>query len=380
MIDSTAIPATPDHGNPTPFIVGNARFTFLTERLVRCEWAENGAFVDGCTQTVVARDFTPVSVAVEESEEAHSLHTAHLSVRFRKGAAKFSADSLEIRARDGAFSWKHGTPNTNDLPGTLRTLDNALGMTHMMTVERHRLCGSLISRVGWTGFSWIPDYFPDARAFFEEIHAKGVRVCLNLHPHEGVAPHEAAYDAVCARLGIDQKEGRIIPFQLANEDFLCAYFEELLHPLEADGVDFWWIDWQQGERWDLPDVDPLWYLNHLHARDLARDGRKRPLIFSRWGDHGSHRYPVGFSGDTYAAWETLAVLPYFTLHRHRPTSATAGAVMRPAASTGASTMSPSAFSVGASSPAFPRPFACIIAGIPEWTTCRGTNRLRFARP
>lgn len=312
MIDSPAIPATPDHGNPTPIVVGNARFTFLTERLVRCEWAENEAFVDGCTQTVVARDFAPVSVAVEESEEAHTLHTAHLSVRFRKGATKFSADSLEIRARDGTFSWKHGTPNTNDLPGTLRTLDNALGMTHMMTGERHRLCGSLISRAGWTGFSWNPDYFPDARAFFEEIHAKGVRVCLNLHPHEGVAPHEAAYDAVCARLGIDQKEGRIIPFQLANEDFLRAYFEELLHPLEADGVDFWWIDWQQGERWDLPDVDPLWYLNHLHARDLARDGRKRSLIFSRWGDHGSHRYPVGFSGDTYAAWETLAVLPYFT--------------------------------------------------------------------
>lgn len=72
------------------------------------------------------------------------------------------------------------------------------------------------------------------------------------------------------------------------------------------------MDWQQGASWDLAGVDPLWYLNHLHARDLARNGGKRPLVFSRWANHASHRYPVGFSGDTYATWKTLNVLPYFT--------------------------------------------------------------------
>ena len=38
----------------------------------------------------------------------------------------------------------------------------------------------------------------------------------------------------------------------------------------------------------------------------------RPMIYHRWGGIGSHRYQVGFSGDTYATWQALAYLPYFT--------------------------------------------------------------------
>jgi len=38
-------------------------------------------------------------------------------------------------------------------------------------------------------------------------------------------------------------------------------------------------------------------LNHYHFLDSARDG-KRPITFSRYAGPGSHRYPIGFSGDT----------------------------------------------------------------------------------
>ena len=72
------------------------------------------------------------------------------------------------------------------------------------------------------------------------------------------------------------------------------------------------LDWQQGEESGLPGLDPLWLLNHLHFNDLARDGMKRPLILSRWGGLGSHRYPVGFSGDAHVTWDSLAFQPYFT--------------------------------------------------------------------
>jgi alpha-glucosidase (family GH31 glycosyl hydrolase) len=43
-----------------------------------------------------------------------------------------------------------------------------------------------------------------------------------------------------------------------------------------------------------------------------RDGRKRPITFSRYAGPGSHRYPVGFSGDTVTSWESLDFQPYFT--------------------------------------------------------------------
>lgn len=51
--------------------------------------------------------------------------------------------------------------------------------------------------------------------------------------------------------------------------------------------------------------------NHFHYLDHGRDG-KRPLIFSRYAGLGSHRYPIGFSGDTITTWESLDFQPYFT--------------------------------------------------------------------
>lgn len=164
---------------------------------------------------------------------------------------------------------------------------------------------------GWTGYTWNKDYFPEPEKFLGELHEKGILSCLNVHPHEGVAPHETRYEEFLAEAGKTENKGEVIPFSLKDEDYLKAYFKCLHEPLEDQGIDFWWIDWQQGEEWDLPGVDPLWYLNHLHALKISRGGKKRPLIFSRWGDHGSHRYPTGFSGDTYSTWDTLAFLPEF---------------------------------------------------------------------
>lgn len=60
-----------------------------------------------------------------------------------------------------------------------------------------------------------------------------------------------------------------------------------------------------------PGLDPLWVLNHMHYLDSGRDGRW-PLTFSRYAGPGSHRYPVGFSGDTIVTWESLQFQPYFT--------------------------------------------------------------------
>ncbi len=75
------------------------------------------------------------------------------------------------------------------------------------------------------------------------------------------------------------------------------YLKELHHPMEEEGVDFWWLDWQQGTVTKVPGLDPLWMLNHYHYLDSKWKG-KRALTFSRYAGLGSHRYPVGFSGDT----------------------------------------------------------------------------------
>jgi len=165
---------------------------------------------------------------------------------------------------------------------------------------------------GWTGYTWNPDLFPDPEAFLDTLHASGLKTALNLHPAEGVHPHEAMYPEMARRMGGDPQFNEAVPFDLADPKFTQAYFELLHHPNEALGVDFWWLDWQHGTLSKLPGLDPLWWLNHLHAYDLGRTSSRRPFIFSRWGGLSNHRYPIGFSGDTHVTWEALAFQPYFT--------------------------------------------------------------------
>ncbi|MCT4781938.1 MULTISPECIES: glycoside hydrolase family 31 protein [Exiguobacterium] len=164
---------------------------------------------------------------------------------------------------------------------------------------------------GWTGYSWNKNLFPDPKGFLSWLKEEGFLVTLNLHPADGVRAFEDQYAAMAEAMGIDPETGDRIPFDFSDKRFIQSYFEQMHHPHEADGVDFWWIDWQQGSTSKMEGLDPLWMLNHYHAVDIARDGN-RPLIFSRYAGPGSHRYPVGFSGDTLISWASLAFQPYFT--------------------------------------------------------------------
>lgn len=164
---------------------------------------------------------------------------------------------------------------------------------------------------GWTGYTWNRALFPEPGRFLQALRERGLHVTLNLHPAEGIQPHEEMYPAMAKALGKDSGRRQRIPFDPANRRFLAAYFAYAHHPREAEGVDFWWIDWQQGGVCSLPGVDPLWLLNHFHTLDIGRDG-KRPLILSRYAGPGSHRYPIGFSGDSVISWKSLAFQPYFT--------------------------------------------------------------------
>jgi alpha-glucosidase (family GH31 glycosyl hydrolase) len=164
---------------------------------------------------------------------------------------------------------------------------------------------------GWTGYSWERSLFPDPEGFLAELHDRGLRVTLNVHPADGVRGFEDSYAAMATALGRDPEDRLPIAFDITDPAFLEAYFDVLHHRLEEDGVDFWWLDWQQGPYSRVAGIDPLWMLNHFHFLDSGRDGR-RPLTFSRYAGPGSHRYPVGFSGDTVITWASLAFQPEFT--------------------------------------------------------------------
>jgi len=165
---------------------------------------------------------------------------------------------------------------------------------------------------GWTGYSWNRSLFPDPTELIAWLHDRSLMVSLNLHPAEGIHPHEEQYSEAAHAMAMNPATKKPIQFEIADMRFAKVYFNQMLHPLEERGVDFWWIDWQQGEQTMIPNLDPLWWLNHLHYYDLSRLEEKRAVVFSRWGGPGNHRYPIGFSGDTIVSWKSLAYQPYFT--------------------------------------------------------------------
>lgn len=164
---------------------------------------------------------------------------------------------------------------------------------------------------GWTGYTWNKELFPDPKEFMTWLHDHGLKVTLNVHPAGGVQAHEEKYKEMAEAMGRDWEKKEPVNFDVTDQKFLKAYFEYLHHPNEEEGVDFWWLDWQQGGLSKIPGLDPLWMLNHYHYLDSGRRGKRR-LTFSRYAGMGSHRYPVGFSGDTIISWESLAFQPYFT--------------------------------------------------------------------
>lgn len=402
--------------HPASMVVrGNVRFTVLTPRMIRLEWAENGRFEDRATYAFPTRytETPPVFTTCEEADML-ILDTGALTLRYRLGSGKFTPDNLSVTfTLNGApVVWRPEMPNPGNLRGTRRTLDNCrgdaaldegllsragwalfddtrnvlfdtedgwvqprrdyelpgqgvqdwvffgYGHDYKAALKDYMQFGGAIPLIprfilggwwsrywaysaqdlqdlvadfeahdipldvlvidmdwhtpdGWTGYTWNRELFPDPPGFLRWVHEKGLRVTLNLHPADGIHPHEEAYPAFARAMGIDPETRQPIPFTIGDKRFVEAYFTLLHHPMEDEGVDFWWMDWQQGEVSDVKGLDPLPWLNHLHFNDITRKG-VRPMLYSRWGGLGNHRYYIGFSGDTYETWAALAYQPYFT--------------------------------------------------------------------
>ncbi len=164
---------------------------------------------------------------------------------------------------------------------------------------------------GWTGYSWNTELFPDYKGFLKWLKDKNFKITVNLHPAQGVRYFEDMYEDFAKAMGVDPATKKRIKFDITDPRYIDAYFNILHKPYEDQGVDFWWIDWQQGKNTKLKNLDPLWALNHYHTLANNKDNN-RPLILSRYAEIGSHRYPLGFSGDTAINWDCLKFQPYFT--------------------------------------------------------------------
>jgi alpha-glucosidase (family GH31 glycosyl hydrolase) len=165
--------------------------------------------------------------------------------------------------------------------------------------------------LGWSGYTWNDVLFPYPELFLDRLHANHLKTSLNLHPASGIQPWERSYPAMAKAMGIDPATKQYVPYDITSKKFAENYFNLVLHPLEKQGIDFWWLDWQQEQNTKMAGVTPTWWINYVHFTDQEREG-KRPILFHRWGGLGNHRYQIGFSGDTVSVWDSLAFQPWFT--------------------------------------------------------------------
>lgn len=217
--------------------------------------------------------------------------------------------------------WQYSDNEFRDLVNNLRSVDIPIDVL-IVDMDWHETWGlrkknpakdAYGQRIGWTGYTWQEQLFPSPSNFLKWTEREDLKVALNLHPASGVEPFEAQYEAFAADYDWD-KPGEGVPFRMSQEKWADSYFKTVLGPMEDDGVDFWWLDWQQWrESKYVSGLSNTFWLNHTffrHAEERSPD--IRPFIYHRWGGLGSHRYQLAFSGDTYATWKTLAFLPWFT--------------------------------------------------------------------
>jgi alpha-glucosidase (family GH31 glycosyl hydrolase) len=426
---------------------GNARFTVLTPELIRMEWAADGKFEDHASFVFINRHLPVPRFSKEEADHKLTIKTSSLTLKYDPSAGQngeFTPQnlSIELTVDDKPVTWHPGETDPENLQGTTRTLDGAMGSKTREPIEQGLVSrsgwalvddstrplfdsanfsfkegekspwpwvmerpagerqdfyffgyghdyrkalgdyvkvagripvpprfafGTWWSRywdysdqeieeiiqgfhenstpldvfvidmgwhtskeqlqamgqgdksgldqskhsLGWSGYTWNNVLFPYPQLFLDRLHANHLKTSLNLHPASGIQPWEASYPAMARAMGIDPATKQYVPYDITNKKFAENYFNLVLHPLEKQGIDFWWLDWQQEQNTKMANVKPTWWINYVQFTDQEREG-KRPILFHRWGGLGNHRYQIGFSGDTVSVWDSLAFQPWFT--------------------------------------------------------------------
>jgi alpha-glucosidase (family GH31 glycosyl hydrolase) len=197
----------------------------------------------------------------------------------------------------------------------------------------------------WSGYTWNKDLIPDGKGLISWMHDQGLAVTLNDHPSWGMAACEENYIPFMQALNLtpalckgDPNTADYVWFQPDNQNYMSAFTKFAHGPRDGEGVDFWWLDWQQWQftakdsvrvKLDgskdnnhLPEdikshavknLEVMPWLNRYYF-DQSESKGERGLSFSRWGGWGDQKNPIHFSGDTTSNFETLKYQIPFTVN------------------------------------------------------------------
>ena len=171
----------------------------------------------------------------------------------------------------------------------------------------------------------------------------GLLLAANLHDDVGIGPWENKFDYMSSLMGWQDKT-KPVPFTMCtNTTYTFGVEDEVLGSLEdgriggkagEGGMDFWWIDWQQGGNHGgcagLKQNPTIW-TNKIRCTDAKRRAVGaalaagasaaeaaavdvgRNMVLARWGGMGSHRYQVGRRAATRCSLPTSTVSFFYLL-------------------------------------------------------------------
>ena len=122
----------------TTVTVGNARFTLLTDRMVRCEWSADGTFEDRPSLVFVNREMPKVEYTLERRSDGAKIATGRMTLEWSGGL--FNESNFVV---NGVAAL---APDAENLHGTMRTLDGRSSIPDLLP----RMEPGILSRRGVT--------------------------------------------------------------------------------------------------------------------------------------------------------------------------------------------------------------------------------------
>ena len=154
----------------------------------------------------------------------------------------------------------------------------------------------------WGNYDVNTAFFPDFDGFAQQLHEHGnvtgtpLKFSVNVHPQSGVDHCDTRYTQFAEAMGVDPSTNATIKCDFGNTTFFDALTSIYFDAKPLHNVDIWWTDYMGcGVSAENPQ---LWNNLVIHQHQQYARGT-RGQAFSRYGGLGNHRYPHGFSGDTF---------------------------------------------------------------------------------
>lgn len=262
--------------------------------------------LDDSTSKIIHEDGT----LLDKTEKTIDVYLIVYGKDFERGLKDYykitGYPALIPRYALGNWWFKNEDYNTNSLREVMENFWVNRIPISVITLNHHwhKLVEEKKKEKIYSGFTFDNKQIEDPVSLINYMHSLGIHLGLNINPFQGLYPIDDNYEQAKEYLKTDSNG--VIPFNVYDPKTLDVFFKLYLHPLEAAGTDFFFIDY-----FDEKNKTDLSYYKHYGYIDMTRNYKKRPMMLSYNTPLAPHRYSVLTSPPTTVGWDGLKLLALY---------------------------------------------------------------------